>query len=95
MKVKYSSQINSFTGTNFVLNELEKQDLEQVLSNYLPALNPNSKFSWKDIFYSFLSIYYCGGPCIEGAKTVLSNQYDRNPFFVFVVQTRFFKDLKL
>lgn len=81
MKVKQLSQINAFGGINFVLNELEKLNMDIGLSQNLPSLSPNSKYSWIDIFYSFSSIVYCGGNCIKDTKTVLSNQYSANPFF--------------
>jgi len=53
MKVKQLSQINAFGGINFVLNELEKLNMDIGLSQNLPLLSPNSKYSWTDIFYSF------------------------------------------
>jgi hypothetical protein len=81
MKVKNLSQINAFGGINFVLNEFEKLSMDQFLSENLPLLSPNSKYSWTDIFYSFSSVFYCGGNCIEDTKTVLSNQFSTNPFF--------------
>jgi len=81
VKVKQLSQINAFGGINFVLNELEKLNIGSFLSQNLPLLSPNSKYSWTDIFYSFSSIFYCGGNCIEDTKTVLSNQFSANPFF--------------
>lgn len=81
MKVKYSPQINAFGGFNFVLNEFNTLDIEGLLKQNLTRLKSNSKYSWKDIFYSFSSIFYCGGHCIEDAKTVLANQWTKNPIF--------------
>ena len=81
MKVNYSPQINAFGGIYFVFDELAKLNIDRVFESNLPVLNSNAKYSWKDIFYSFTSIYYCGGQCIEDAKTVLSNQFSSNPIF--------------
>ena len=81
MKVLTSKKINAFGGLNFVHNELEKLDIEEILNTYLPKLSPQSKYSWKDIFYTFLSIYFTGGECIEDTKTVLSNHFGYSPFF--------------
>ncbi len=81
MKVKYSTQINAFGGANFILDEYDSSNIEALLKASLPRLKANSKYSWKDIFYTFSSIYYCGGECIEDTKTVLSNQWSENPIF--------------
>lgn len=64
---------------NFVLNEFEKIGLGDFLESHLPVLSPSSVYNWKDIFYCFASIYYCGGDCIEDSKTVLSRQFTDNP----------------
>lgn len=81
MKLLQSSKINSFGGMNFVLNEFELMKLDVFLTANLPELAANSAYGWKDLFYSFASIYYCGGDCIEDAKTVLSRQFSANPIF--------------
>ena len=81
MKVIKSSKISAFGGLNFVLNEFEKLDVGKFFNSELPHLATQSKYSWKDIFYSLSSIYFCGGDCIEDTKTVLSNHIDTNPFF--------------
>ncbi len=65
MKVLNSQHISSFGGLNFVLEEFEKQNIGSLLQDYLPILPNQSKYSWKDILYSFWSIYFCGGDCIE------------------------------
>ncbi|MDO5969741.1 hypothetical protein Q4Q35_07970, partial [Flavivirga aquimarina] len=79
MKVLNSSQINAFGGINFVLDEFDKMHLGDFLQSNLPVLSPTTFYNWKDIFYSFASIYYCGGDCIEDSKTVLSRQFSGNP----------------
>jgi len=81
MKVLTSTKINAFGGLNFIHHELEKINLGDFLYSELPLLSKQSLYSWKDIFYSLLSIYYCGGDCIEDTKTVLSNHFDNSPFF--------------
>jgi len=81
MKIKYSSQINAFGGINLVLKEFNNLNVGGLVDANLPNLKPNCKYSWKDIFYSFSSIFYCGGQCIEDVKTVLSKQFTTNPIF--------------
>ena len=65
MKILKSSHISPFGGLNFVLEEFEKQNIGKLLEAYLPILAAQCKYSWKDILYSFWSIYFCGGDCIE------------------------------
>ena len=81
MKLLQSSKINAFGGINFVLDEFERLNLGSFLSANLPELAANSAYGWKDLFYTFASIYHCGGDCIEDAKTVLSRQFSANPIF--------------
>jgi len=65
MKILNSTHINPFGGLNFVLQELENRKTGRLLQENLPKLPPQCKYSWKDILYSFWSIYFCGGDCIE------------------------------
>lgn len=81
MKVIHSDSISSFGGLNIVHHELDKLRVEDILNSSLPALAPQCEYKWKDLFYSFLSIYFSGGECIEDAKTVLANRFGNSPFF--------------
>ncbi|AXT51162.1 IS1380 family transposase [Aquimarina sp. BL5] len=65
MKILNSSHINPFGGLNFVLQEFENKKIGKLLQEHLPKLPAQCKYSWKDILYSFWSIYFCGGDCIE------------------------------
>ncbi|MBU2951833.1 hypothetical protein KO493_14125, partial [Tamlana agarivorans] len=65
MKIINSPHISPFGGLNFVLEEFENKKIGQILQDHLPLLPNQSKYSWKDILYSFWSIYFCGGDCIE------------------------------
>lgn len=65
MKILNSSHISPFGGLNFVLQEFENKKIGQLLEEHLPKLPAQCKYSWKDILYSFWSIYFCGGDCIE------------------------------
>lgn len=81
MKVIKSKKINAFGGLNFVHDYLEHLNIANNLNYYLPKLAPQSEYTWNDIFSTFLSIYYCGGTCIEDSKTILSHHFGENPFF--------------
>jgi hypothetical protein len=65
MKVLKSSSITPFGGLNFVINELDKHEIGKLLFQDLPALSPQCKYTWRDIFYSYWSVFYCGGDCAE------------------------------
>lgn len=77
MKVLKSSRISPFGGLNFVLEEFDKLNIGDILSNELPALPKQSKYDWRDLLYSYWSVIFCGGSCAEdlneNLKTSLSN----------------------
>jgi len=80
MKVINSSDISPFGGLNFVLREFETLKLGTFLNESLPALPIQSKYQWKDILYSFWSIYFCGGDCIEDLSGNFNRHLRDNPF---------------
>lgn len=69
MKILNSTPISPFGGLNFVLKEFDKLQIDQLIENNMPKLSSNSKYKWKDILYSFWSIYFCGGGSIEDLGT--------------------------
>jgi hypothetical protein len=80
MKVINSSHITSFGGLNFVLAELESQGIGQLLNSHLPRLCKQSQYSWKDIFYSYWSVLFCGGDCAEDLDIHFKDAFKRSPF---------------
>lgn len=80
MKVLNSSQITSFGGLNFILSEFENKGIGQMINNHLPRLAEQSKYSWKDIFYSFWSVLFCGGDCAEDLAANFKSSFQTNPF---------------
>lgn len=98
MKILNSSKINPFGGLNFVIEEFEKLGLSSILNQYLPHLPAQCKYNWKDIVYSFWSIYFCGGDSIEDISNNLKNKLDDNPVFNIPSPDRIldrFKELSL
>ncbi|MDD7886041.1 hypothetical protein [Flavivirga sp. 57AJ16] len=65
MKILKSSHISPFGGLNLVLQEFENKRIGHLLEQHLPKLPTQCKYSWKDLLYSFWSIYFCGGDCME------------------------------
>lgn len=80
MKVQNSSTISAFGGINFVFECLEEGKFMKLFEKYLPDLAPQSKYRWQDIMHSILSIYLCGGDCIEDLQTHLRPHFQKNPF---------------
>lgn len=79
MKILNSSPISSFGGINFVLEELSHLGIEQLLIKSLPELPTQSKYSWRDIIFSYWSILFCGGDCAEDISTNLNHAFKNNP----------------
>jgi len=91
MKVLKSSHINPFGGLNFVLHEFDRLKLGDLLCQNLPKLPSQSKYSWKDILYSFWSIYFCGGDCIEDLSGNFSHHLKGNKFHLIPSPDRVLK----
>jgi hypothetical protein len=80
MKIVNSVPISSFGGLNFVLEEFERIGLGRFINSELPELPSQSKYSWKDIFYSFWSLFLCGGDCAEDLSGNFRTSLNTNPF---------------
>lgn len=80
MKVQNFKPISAFGGINFVFEHLEKNNIDKLFDQTLPVLKNQSKYRWSDIIYSVLSIYMCGGDCIEDLQTHLKYHFINNPF---------------
>lgn len=65
MKVLKSPTITPFGGLNFVINELDKRGVGALLKAELPELAAQCQYNWRDIFYSYWSVFFCGGDCAE------------------------------
>jgi len=79
MKVLKSSRISPFGGLNFVIEQLDQLGIGDLLEKELPILSPQCKYSWKDLLYSFWSIFFCGGDCIEDLGNHLKIAFEKNP----------------
>lgn len=80
MKILKSSQISPFGGLNFVLEAFNKIGLDKFIETHFPELPEQSKFSWKDILYSYWSVFFCGGDCAEDISVNLKSAFKDNPF---------------
>ena len=80
MKLIHSKTLSPFGGVNFVLSELDQQGLGKILNDHLPKLANQSRYSWKDILYSFWSVLFCGGDCAEDLSINFRDSFQGNPF---------------
>lgn len=80
MKIQKSKPISAFGGMNFVLEHLENNKIGDLFNQQLPSLAQQSTYTWRDIIYSLLSIYLCGGDHIEDLHTHLKLHFHNNPF---------------
>lgn len=65
MKILKSNEISAFGGLNFVIKELDNKDIGKILNEVLPKLGTQSKYNWRDLLYSYWSVFFCGGDCAE------------------------------
>lgn len=80
MKIQQSKAVSAFGGINFVFDFLERSQINALIEKSFPALASQSEYSWKDLINSMLSIYLCGGDCIEDLQTHLRSHFKANPF---------------
>jgi hypothetical protein len=80
MKIQNYKPISAFGGINFVFEYLKNNNFDSLFNQTLPILKNQSKYKWSDIMNSLLSIYMCGGDCIEDLQTHLKDHFINNPF---------------
>jgi hypothetical protein len=79
MKVVKSRKINPFGGINFVIEEFDHQGVGQLLNQELPTPAAQSKYDWRDLLYSFWSVFFCGGDCSEDLSVNLRGYLSYHP----------------
>lgn len=80
VKIINSSPISAFGGINFVFDYLNKLKIDELCQEQLPIIAAQSKYTWKDVFYSLNSVFLCGGDSIEDLHTHLKSHFINNPF---------------
>lgn len=80
MKVIKSKNISAFGGINFVIEEFDKQGLGKLLKERLPVLGSQSLYDWRDILYSYWSVFFCGGNCAEDLSGNFKPSLSQTPF---------------
>ena len=80
MKVLNSNYITAFGGLNFVLNTFDQKDIGNLLNKELPSLGAQSSYDWRDILYSYWSVFFCGGDCAEDLSGNFKPNLSQSPF---------------
>lgn len=80
MKVINSLPATSFGGLNFVLQAISELGIGKLLEKELPKLPSQCKYTWKDIFFTYWAIPFCGGDCAEDVSINLNHVFTNNPF---------------
>jgi hypothetical protein len=80
MKLIRSKALSPFGGLNFVLEELDIKNIGRTFNKNLPKLNKQSQYDWRDLIYSYFSIYFCGGDCAEDLASNFRPSLTQLPF---------------
>lgn len=94
MKVINSENISAFGGLNFVLDRLDQLKIGELLNKELPDLPAQSKYTWRDILYSYWSIFLCGGDCAEDLSDNFRPSLSLNPYIKIPSPDRVLNRLK-
>ena len=94
MKVLKSSHVNPFGGLNFVLEELDRLKIGSILNEELPNLVKQSKYDWRDLLYSYWSVFFCGGDCAEDISHNFKPSLSQIPYFSVPSPDRLLNRLK-
>jgi hypothetical protein len=65
---------------NFVIGELDRRGIGKMPNEQLPGLGPQSRYDWRDILYSYWSVFFCGGDCAEDLSGNFGPNLSRSPF---------------
>jgi hypothetical protein len=66
----------------------------KIINSNLPTLPKQSNYSWKDIFYSLSSIYFCNGEYIEDINSIIKSSIGSNHFCKIASSDTVLKRLK-
>jgi hypothetical protein len=66
MKVQINDQIiNPFGGINFVVDEIRKSGILELIDNQLGERPKQAQYSYCELFLNLWNIFFCGGNCAE------------------------------
>ncbi|MGQ1910991.1 IS1380 family transposase [Marinifilum sp. RC60d5] len=94
MKILNSPTVSSFGGLNFVIEEVIKLKIDELLKGNMPILPKQSTYNWFDIIMSYWSVFFCGGDCAEDLSINLKDGLKNNPFIKIPSPDRVLNRLK-
>lgn len=79
-KIEKSKQkINPFGGINFVISEIKKSGILELVDNQLGKRASQAKYSYSDLMLNLWSIFFCGGDCAEDINEHLKEYLESVP----------------
>lgn len=80
MKIEKSNQIiNPFGGINFVIDQIKKSGILEIIDNQLGERVKQAQYSYSDLFLDLWSVFFCGGDCAEDINEHLKDYLKRIP----------------
>ena len=74
MKIEIAKPtINPFGGLNFVVEEIKKSGIKDLIDNDLGERAVQSKYNYSDIFMALWLIFFSGGDCAEDIEEHLED----------------------
>lgn len=61
------------------MKELSDAGIDRLIDSSLPQLPSQSRYSWKDIIFSYWSVMLCGGDCAEDMSANLRSAFHNSP----------------
>jgi len=80
MKIRKNNQIiNPFGGINFVVDEIRKSGVLQLIDNQLGKRPNQAEYSHSDLILNLWSVFFCGGDCAEDLNEHLKDYLESVP----------------
>ncbi len=80
MKVEKNNQkITPFGGINFVVNEIRRSGVLELIDNQLGKRANQAEYSYSDLILNLWSVFFCGGDCAEDLNEHLKEYLQDTP----------------
>jgi len=80
MKIeKINQKINPFGGINFVVDEIQKAGVLELIDNQLGKRPKQAQYSFSDLILNLWSVFFCGGDCAEDLNEHLKEYLQDTP----------------
>lgn len=80
IKVEKSNRtINPFGGINFVIDQINRAGISDIVDNQLGGRPAQAKYSYSDLLKNLWSVFFCGGDCAEDLNDHLKSFLSQAP----------------